>query len=149
MIKLKLSLINQMSFTEAVKKLMALNTIPGSVAYKIAKIGKGLEEELKTARDTFKKLQEPFLVKDEAGKVLLEKTEKGESVPGTEKIIPEKKEEWAKVYADLLETEVTLSLAQIPFQFLEHAKLSPSDLLLLEPLIAMEPEAAPKLEVVK
>ncbi len=143
MIKLKVKDINQQAFLIALRKLMSCATFPGSTAYLVAKIGKATDEEMKIANETYKKIAEPFLLKDAEGKSVCAKDKDGKELPGTFELDPAKTEEWAKVLNEFMETEITLPYSKIPLHHLDGVGLTPAEVHLVESLLEPLEESAP------
>ena len=100
-------------------------------AYNVAKIAKQFGEELKTARELYGKWTEEFLVKDENGKnKMAEKPHPLCPFEIKDGMITKFDEEMDK----FLNTKITLAAAPLSISDLGSIKLSPAQVLALEPI---------------
>lgn len=129
MLKLKLSVINNNSFVEALNKLANLEGLPVQVRYRVSKILSKVEKQVSESRADFAKIFELAGDKDAEGKVIRE-------AGGSPKIAPEKQAEVTAAVKEFMETEFTIEQQPIRLAQLDNvAKITAADLVALEPIL--------------
>lgn len=143
MITLNYKTLNSEQFNHALATLSNQTGFSNfQAAYNVAKIAKQFGEELKIARELFSKWTDEFVVKDEAGK------NKMASTPHPlcpweikEGMITKFDEEMDK----FLKTQITIKASPLSIADLGQIRLSPAQVLALEPIF--DPSAFVKPEV--
>lgn len=142
-IKLNYKTLNSEGFNQALAQLSAQNGFASfDATYNVAKIAKQFGEELKHARELYGKWTEKFLVKGEDGK--FKPAQKPHPLCPWE-IKEGMEEEFNKAMEDFLKTEVTLNAKPLGINELGSIRLSPHQVLALEPIF--DPSAFEKSEV--
>jgi len=141
-IKLNYKTLNSEGFNQALGQLSAQNGFASfDATYNVAKLTKHFGEELKLARELYSKWTEKFLVKGEDGKFKMA-TKPHPLCPW--EIKEGMEEEFNKAMEDFLKTEVTLSAKPLSIHDLGQVRLSPQQVLALEPIF--DPSAFEKPE---
>jgi hypothetical protein len=134
-IKLNYKTLNSEGFNQALAQLSAQNGFASfDATYNVAKIAKQFGEELKLARELYGKWTEKFLVKGEDGKFKM--SAKPHLCPW--EIKEGLEEEFNKAMEDFLNTEITLNAKPLAIHDLGQIRLSPHQVLALEPIFAAE-----------
>lgn len=142
-IKLNYKTLNSEGFNQALAQLSAQNGFASfDATYNVAKIAKQFGEELKLARELYGKWTEKFLVKGEDGK--FKPAQKPHPLCPWE-IKEGMDEEFNKAMEDFLKTEITLNAKPLAIHDLGQIRLSPHQVLALEPIF--DPSAFEKPEV--
>jgi hypothetical protein len=132
-ITIDFKILNSAAFNEAIQMLSARNDFSDfQAAYNVAKIKKGIDAELKTAREMFAKWTEEFFEKDENGQ------NKFAAQPGP--VTPFEIKEGMKDQFDaqmekFLATEVKIGASAIRRSDLGRIVLSPNQVVALEPIL--------------
>lgn len=152
MFKLKFENIKDPSFTAALRKLMQFNGYKDTkTAYNIAKIGKKFDAEAKICQELFITHVKKFCSLDAKGemvpRVQMIKDAKGVDVetklPGTYVIPAEKQDAFEKASLEFDSTEFEIPCHKVKLSDIDGAKMTPADMLALEPLLT-EIEVADK-----
>lgn len=127
-IKLTYAQLNEPALFQSLNALAAEKDFPEfKTAYSVSKLVRRIRNELRVAAEHHKEIIMPFVEKDEAGKA---KTDERGGVT----IAPEKKAEWDEKLQQFLDHEVEFDVDPIKVTELGAIKLSPNDILALEPI---------------
>lgn len=107
--------------------IIAKKQLPVKVSYAIAKNISKIEKELKIYEEERLKLLEKYAVKDEDGKVVIEKNKI--------KIDENKRDSWEKEINELLEIEVDINMHKFKLEYLDNLNMSAEELVLLDYMI--------------
>jgi hypothetical protein len=133
MIKFTFKELNSMVFNNALDELVKQPTLANFKAtYNVARIKRQLSNEMQTAKELYIKLSNDYHAKDEKGEFI--PTE----IPNPHspfKIVEGKEEEFSQKMEDFLSTEVTLESYPVTEADLVNVKLSPQQLMALEPIL--------------
>lgn len=145
MITLNYKVLNSEGFNQALATLASQTGFSDfQAAYNVAKLTRQFGEELKIARELYAKWTEKFMVKDENGQP------KRATVPHPLcpwEIKEGMTEEFNKEMDNFLKTEITIKATPIKIQDLGQIRLSPTQVLSLEPVF--DPAAFEKPEASK
>lgn len=134
MIKLDYKTLNSAEFNQSLMALANQNGFADfKTSYNVAKLKQKVDKELKAARELYSKWISEFVVKDENGKLKMAEPGKGLPICPFE-IIEGKTEELMKKMDQFLETEVEFAITPVNPSLLGTVKLSPDQLLHLEPI---------------
>lgn len=121
MIELTWGQIRDQSFQSALQKLMNCPDLDFQPAYSISRIGAKVKTEIADSNDLFVKLVKKHGALDDKD--------------GSYKIDDDKIESWKKEVGEFLDTKFTVDKNKINVTELKKARLSPQDLLAIEPLL--------------
>lgn len=135
-IKLNYSQINSADVNQTLMMLASQNGFSTMQAsYNVARIKRQFDKEMKVARELYNNFVKDFTVKDEQG------NPKPATVPHPYcpfELIEEKRAEFDKKVEDFLKVEVELQSHMIQPSDLGTIKLSPQQMLVLEPFINLD-----------
>jgi hypothetical protein len=145
MIKLSYKLMNNEGFNEALATLSSSKGFADvRTAYNVGKIAKKYSEALQVARRVYTEKSEKFLVKDDTGAFVQAETPNG-LCPF--QIKEGMKEEFEAMMADFMQTEIAIEVFPLELESLGDVKLSPLQVLALEPLLVVEPVSGEQLQL--
>jgi hypothetical protein len=121
MIELNWGIIRDDKFQTSFAKLMGTGDTDWSTKYAISRIGKKITSEIREAQEEFLKLVMKYADIDPNGGY---------------KVKEEHKDTWTKEITAFLETKFVVDRNPVDIKNLTNVKLSPSDVLTLEPLLA-------------
>jgi hypothetical protein len=121
MIKLKFGTVRRGEIFDSLGHIAQL-PLDQKWAYRVAKIMRKLNEEVKTIQDLFQKLVKQYAVLDENGEIK-PITEDGQVKPGTYEIDPAKMEEWRKKLTEFDNETCTLDVEKLPLAALEKSRI--------------------------
>jgi len=140
MIKLDYRTLNSEAFNKALVSLIKQEGFSTArVAYNISKIYRLFRKELAFAREQYAKMVKPFLVTDENGEFKI--SEKRHPFCPWE-ILEGKEESFNTLIHDFLSTEVILEVTPLSLNDMGSVKLSPADLMALEPIFELSEQEA-------
>ncbi len=132
MIILTYKTLNDEGFNKALATIAAQTGYADfQASYNVAKIARKFGTELKTARETYAKWVDAYIVKDEKG-VPKMAAEPNQHVPW--EIKEGMQEEFEKGMENFMKTEITIEAAPLKLTDLGQVKLSPLQILTLEPV---------------
>lgn len=133
-IEIKHKNLRDTNFNSGLAKLSRFTGFAPKQLYNVSRIVEKVRVADKESERGWVKLIEPFLQKDEAGKVIPEMNE-GKPIPNSFAISDDKKEAFTKAIDDFNEASVTIKRYKIPLDDLQGVGLNAQELLALEPLI--------------
>ena len=123
--------INDLLNTTETLQSLSQKTLKGRLAFSIAKLLKGAEQEIQQFNDTRMKIITKYGEKDENNE--LKTDEKGNC-----KIAPESIDEFSNELNDLLQTTVEINANKLRMEDLEDLEFTPNEMVILEPFIEIE-----------
>lgn len=130
MIKLKYGEVNNIHLIKAFQEVKK-EKLPLPASYKFTKIANKIDQEVRAFQKEYQDFLLEYSEKDESGKPIVEKDEKG-NIVGYKMADPEGAN---KVYAEMLSKEFTIEVNKVPASDLASVKISPDNLMFLEPFI--------------
>lgn len=145
MIKLTYKTLNDEGFNKALATLAAQTGYSDfQASYNVAKIARKFGIELKTARETYAKWVDAFIVREEDGTPKMA-AQPNQHIPW--EIKEGMQDEFEKGMENFLKTEITIEAAPLKLSDLGQVKLSPLQILTLEPVFDQaafsQPEPSP------
>lgn len=118
------------AFEQALYKLCSVHFSDDKVSYNLAKILRRYKTLSKDCQKKWEELYMPYVLRDEHGVII-----PLDGKPGTFQADPAKKAEWDAAVQAFNETVVEFDCHQITLDQVREAKLTPYDLVELEPLL--------------
>lgn len=123
MIEMNLQQLRAPIFSQAYMKLMNTTGLDPKAAYHIARLGKCLEDELKTAQESFDKLLKEWAeFKNENGQTFW-------------KVPDDKIPAWTEANQKFHESTILINKWKMKLSDIQQAKLTPAEYLALEPVM--------------
>lgn len=123
--------LSSRAFADALNKLsMSTGFHEAKTAYDVGKLVEEIFTFMAKCQKEFVPIASEYVLKDDTGKPV-----KKEDDPGSVKIIPERVAEWEKTYKDFTAKTVTVQRHKIPLNSLNTCKLSPQELIALDPIL--------------
>lgn len=133
--KIKNHQLNNRAFVGALKELGQCN-LEAKVAWNVKRMLKQFDKALSQAGQTYSKVVHEFCQKDENGKLIPQNDSEGNPIPNSFTFeTPEKEQEFQDRMKDFMVQEYTIESYMLKPEDFEGAKLSATDLTLLEPII--------------
>lgn len=129
MIEIGYNHLYQPGFVELAKKLGKVSGLPAKTAYRVGKISQAILKNFTVADTKRLGIIDAHVAKDATG--MWQKDEKGE-------LVFSDKDAVTKAMDELLATRVKIEQVPVELEALDGAGLTPSDLMLLEPLLTVE-----------
>lgn len=121
MIELTWGTVRTESFQNALGRVASCTDLDFKIAYSASRILSKIKSELDAADDMYKKL--------------LSKHADIDKEQGTYKVRPENLELWKKEVSEFLDTKFVIEKNKLQVSSLEKVKLSPAEILALEPIV--------------
>lgn len=127
-------------FMSVFSKVSRYDKFGTKTLYRLTKLARKLNKEMRTIADLRMKLVNEYAQKDESGKFIPMMNEKGEPIPNTFTIPDALQEEWGKKMEEFQKTEIEIDLDPIPLNLVkdEGFNISTQEALILEPILSME-----------
>ena len=122
MIKIKLN--DVVNATETFNKIMQ-QSFKGSLAFKIARLARELDTEMKTFNEERQKIIQKYGNKDENGELIVDEN-------GNVKFDNTKLEEINQEFSSLLETELEINADKLPMDSIDNFEITPQEMLNIE-----------------
>ena len=122
MIKIKLN--DVVNATETFNKIMQ-QSFKGSLAFKIARLARELDTEMKTFNEERQKIIQKYGNKDENGELIIDEN-------GNVKFDNADIEEINQDFSSLLETELEINADKLPMDSIDNFEITPQEMLGIE-----------------
>ena len=122
MIKIKLN--DVVNATETFNKIMQ-QSFKGSLAFKIARLARELDTEMKTFNEERQKIIQKYGNKDENGELIIDEN-------GNIKFDNADIEEINQDFSSLLETELEINADKLPMDSIDNFEITPQEMLNIE-----------------
>ena len=122
MIKIKLN--DVVNATETFNKIMQ-QSFKGSLAFKIARLARELDTEMKTFNEERQKIIQKYGNKDENGELIVDEN-------GNVKFDNTKLEEINQEFNSLVETELEINADKLPMDSIDNFEITPQEMLNIE-----------------
>lgn len=122
MIKIKLN--DVVNATKTFNKIMQ-QSFKGSLAFKIARLARELDTEMKTFNEERQKIIQKYGNKDENGELIVDEN-------GNVKFDNTKLEEINQEFSSLLETELEINADKLPMDSIDNFEITPQEMLNIE-----------------
>ena len=122
MIKIKLN--DVVNATETFTKIMQ-QSFKGSLAFKIARLARELDTEMKTFNEERQKIIQKYGNKDENGELIVDEN-------GNVKFDNANIEEINQDFSSLLETELEINADKLPMDSIDEFEITPQEMLQIE-----------------
>ena len=122
MIKIKLN--DVVNATETFTKIMQ-QSFKGSLAFKIARLARELDTEMKTFNEERQKIIQKYGNKDENGELIIDEN-------GNVKFDNANIEEINQDFSSLLETELEINADKLPMDSIDNFEITPQEMLNIE-----------------
>ena len=122
MIKIKLN--DVVKSTETFNKIMQ-QSFKGSLAFKIARLARELDTEMKTFNEERQKIIQKYGNKDENGELIIDEN-------GNVKFDNANIEEINQDFSSLLETELEINADKLPMDSIDNFEITPQEMLNIE-----------------
>ena len=122
MIKIKLN--DVVNATETFTKIMQ-QSFKGSLAFKIARLARELDTEMKTFNEERQKIIQKYGNKDENGELIVDEN-------GNVKFDNANIEEINQEFSSLLETELEINADKLPMDSIDNFEITPQEMLNIE-----------------
>ena len=122
MIKIKLN--DVVNATETFNKIMQ-QSFKGSLAFKIARLARELDTEMKTFNEERQKIIQKYGNKDENGELIVDEN-------GNIKFDNANIEEINQEFSSLLETELEINADKLPMDSIDNFEITPQEMLNIE-----------------
>ena len=119
MIKINLSdVVNSIPVFNDIMK----QTLTGSAAFRVARLARELDNEMKTFNESRRTLVEKYAVRDDNGELKADEN-------GNIQIIPEKVNECNEEFNNLLNSEIEINANKLPNDILNEIKINPQQMM--------------------
>lgn len=140
MLTLTYGQLRDSNFNRAMEKMANFSGFKSpKVAYNVAKINRRYLDEIEVSQGIFQKMVDQYAKKTEDGKL-----EPHKGVPGTFSIPEDTQAEWDAKLKEFQSIEWTIDRPRVNFDDLADVKLTPAEIMALDPLLAVLEDASVK-----